>query len=310
MSTDLAQKGTNRELAPARPNIGIYSGGDPTSSSIGQLFAAIGAGSYSTVVLWAAHVDAAGDINMNDDPVIAGGRFSPAARPWAALVNGLRTNPVMTRVELSIGGDQSSFANIRALIAKYGTGPSNPLYVNLKALKQILNLDAVNYDDESEYDLNSSTQLALMCSSLGMTVSICPYTNQLYWIRLVSAINKSAPGTADGVYLQCYDGGAGSDPAQWNSAFQSTGLSVAPGLWATHQQGSPPVCTTSWTALQVQTQMASWAQQTSLAGGWMFCGTDMLNCPNGGTPAAYANAIRAGLGAPAAPQSGELSVHA
>ncbi|MBV9443798.1 MAG: hypothetical protein JO217_14040 [Acidobacteriaceae bacterium] len=135
-----------------------------------------------------------------------------------------------------------------------------------------------------------------MCAHLGMHVSMCPYTSQPYWVELVTAINsKVAAGTADAVYLQCYDGGAGNDPAQWNDAFKSTGLSIAPGLWATHLQGDPQTCSTSTTASQTQTQMRAWAEASSLAGGWMYCGTDMMNCTNGGTPADYAAAILAGL---------------
>jgi hypothetical protein len=234
---------------------------------------------------------------MNDDPVVAGGRFQPSAQIWAGLVNGLRKNSSVARIELSIGGDQTSFANIRSLIDRYGAGPGNPLYVSLQVLNSVLSLDAVNYDDESEYDLASSTDLASMGADVGMHVSICPYTNQSYWVELVTAINrKVATGTADAVYLQCYGGGAGNVPAQWSDAFESTGLGIAPGLWATHLlQGEPQTCTTSTTASQTQAQMSAWAEASSLAGGWMYCGTDMMNCTNGGSPAEYATAILDGL---------------
>ncbi len=272
--------------------IAIYSGGDPTS--IGNLLTLIKAGCYTNVVLWAAHIDSIGNIHMNDDPVASGGVFNSAANAWAAQVAGLKQNSTITRVELSIGGDSSSFANIKSLIAQYGTGSTNPLYQNLAVLQKTLLLDAVNYDDESEYDQTSSAQLAAICASLGMKVSMCPYTNQSYWVDLVNAINAAQPGTADGVYLQCYDGGAGNDPAQWNSAFKGTGIGITPGLWATHKQGS--TCTTTTTAAQAQTQMAVWAKRSALAGGFMFSGTDMQSCPGGGTPAQYAQALSQGLG--------------
>jgi hypothetical protein len=271
--------------------IGIYSGGDPTS--IGNLLTLIKAGCYTNVILWAAHVDAAGNINMNDDPVASGGVFNASAAAWAAQVVALKQNSTISRVELSIGGDSTSFANIKSLIAQYGTGSGNPLYQNLAVLQKTLDLDAVNYDDESEYDQQSSVQLAAMCVGLGMKVTMCPYTNQTYWVNLVDAINAAHAGAADGVYLQCYDGGSGNQPSQWNTAFQDTGLTIAPGLWATHQQHG--ACTTFTTASQAQVQMAAWARQSTLAGGFMFCGTDMISCPGGGTPAQYAQAISQGL---------------
>lgn len=282
----------------------IYSGGNPYTphvpyhgSSTEQLFIDIAEGGYTTVVLWAAHIDGAGDITINDCPVVAGGVFNSEAQPWANQVAALHQTGTITRVELSIGGDQTSFANIKSLINQHGTGSANPLYTNLSLLKTTLMLDAINYDDESEYDTSSSAALAAMCVSLGMKVSICPYMDGSYWVNLVTTINQANPGTADAVYLQCYDGGAENDPRDWNTDFQATGLTVAPGLWATHYVGNPPTCTNSTSASEAQTQIARWAKQTSLDGGWMFCGTDMMNCPGGGSPQDYANAIRVGLGA-------------
>ncbi len=282
--------------------IGIYSGGDPYTANTPyqgsltqQLFALIAQASYTTVVIWAAHIDSAGNININDSPVVSNNVLNSAAQPWADQVAALKQNGTITRIELSIGGDDSSFANIKNLINQYGTSSDNPLYGNLSILKTALALDAVNYDDESEYDTNSSASLASMCAGLGMRVSICPYRNPLYWVNLVTTINQANPGTADAVYLQCYDGGAANNPSEWNDYFPATGLTVAPGLWATHQVGNPPTCTSSTSAGEAQTRIAHWAGQTSLDGGWMFCGTDMMNCPGGGSPADYATAIGTAL---------------
>jgi hypothetical protein len=284
--------------SPAKPNVAIYSGGDPTQTQGIQVLQEISTGVYTTVILWAAHVDASGNFAMNDDPIVSNGKFVSSALSWAKVVAGLKTTTgtTITRVELSIGGDQTSFANIQALFQKYGNKPTNPLYGNLKVLQSTLSLDAINYDDESTYDPNSSLGLAMMCAGLGMRVSICPFTMQAYWVNLVNAINQSQPGTADAVYLQCYDGGAGNDPASWNKYFSSTGLGIAPGLWATHQEANSSQCTQNTTASQANAQFSAWAKQSSLAGGFMFVGTDMLKCPNGGTPADYASAIADAFG--------------
>ena len=112
----------------------------------------------------------------------------------------------------------------------------------------------------------------------------------------MTASNKANPGAADAVYVQCY-ANLGNDPSEWNGYFQSTGLKVAPGLWATHFENvnGKQVCTNWTSAAQTQTQITSWAKLTTLDGGWMFCGTDMMNCTGGGTPADYAKAIAAGL---------------
>jgi hypothetical protein len=160
-------------------------------------------------------------------------------------------------------------------------------------LQSKLGLDAVNYDDETEYDPTSSEELAAMCVALKMKVAICPDGNQDYWVKLVTDINKANPNTVDAVYIQTY---AGIDPVDWNNYMKPTGLIVAPGLWACHYEGNSKVCTPDTNAAQVETQIAGWKKQTSLDGGWMFCGTDMLHCPSGGTVGEYARAICEGLG--------------
>ena len=288
--------------------IGIYSGGDPYigtdpyEGSIAQkLFSLIAGATYTTVVIWAAHIDESGNININDSSVVLNGSFQSAAQDWADQVAALKTatGTTITRLELSIGGDQSSggnqssFANIKSLIAKYGIGPNNPLHTGLSILQSKLGLDAVNYDDENEYDSKSSEKLASMCVDLKMKVSICPFENQDYWVKLVTAINNKHPGALDAVYVQNY---GGADPVAWNGYMKPTGLTVAPGLWATHYEGTSTTCTPVTTASGAQSQIAAWKKVTSLDGGWMFCGTDMMNCPVGGSPADYATAICKGLG--------------
>jgi len=282
--------------------IGIYSGGDPYvgtapyQGSVAQkLFDLIANATYTTVVIWAAHIDASGNISINDSPVIVNGAFQSAAQDWADQVAALKTatGTTITRLELSIGGDQTSFANIKSLMTQYGTGSNNPLYKGLSILQSKLGLDAVNYDDETEFNSSSSKALAALCVALKMKVSICVFTRKDYWVNLVTDINKANPGALDAVYVMTY---GGADPVAWNGYMKPTGLTVAAGLWATHFDGNSTDCSTTTTAGEVQSQIATWQTQTSLDGGWMFCGTDMLNCPAGGSPADYATAICKGLG--------------
>ncbi len=281
-------------MAP-NPNIAIYSGGDPTDSTVSSLFSEIKAGPYTTVILWGAHIDPAGDITMNDDLIVQDGVFQSTAQAWAKVITGLKTNSTITRIELSIGGDSSSWDNIKALIEK-DPSANNQLYKNLSVLKNTIGLDAINYDDESTYDPASSGTLAQWCVDLKMQVSICPYNTSYstYWADLVNSINAASKGTADAIYLQCYDGGVFNQPDQWNGYFKSTGLTVAPGLWAVHNSGGVQ-CSAGDNSTVVENFFATWAPKTTLAGGFMFCGTDIQGCTMGGTAADYANAIKNGL---------------
>jgi autotransporter-associated beta strand protein len=128
---------------------------------------------------------------------------------------------------MCIGGwlDQS-FLNIKNLIAANGTGTNTVLYQNLSALKNALSLNAMCYDDEYEYDSSSAVSFGQMCAAVGMKVTLCPYTNPSYWL----AVKAGLGGTVDYVYLQCYAGGQGNDPATWSNYFTGS-VPVLPGDW-------------------------------------------------------------------------------
>ncbi len=283
-------------------SIGIFTGGMPGTSIMSDLLTAIAQSTYNTVVLWSAHVDSAGNIGLNGVPIVANGVFDSNQQNWANAVTALKTNPGTTinRIELSLGSgaqDDTTFANIKALIQKYPEMETNPVYLNLVALQKALTLDAIDYDDENEYDLNSSRILAGWCVSLGMKVTVCPYTNAGYWGSLITAINsENGENAVDAIYLQSYQD-LDNDPAQWNAQLEAEGVPifVSAGSWATHYETGTTTCTTSTTATEVEQLLKNWRTRTYLAGGWMYCGTDMLNCPGGGTAADYATAITNGL---------------
>ncbi len=77
-------------------------------------------------------------------------------------------------------------------------------------------IDAINDDDEQTYDLHSSTNFANMLGGLGYKFTEVPYTQQSFWVKLKNGLTN-----CDYVYLQCYEGGAGNDPGQWNAALET-----------------------------------------------------------------------------------------
>jgi hypothetical protein len=60
---------------------------------------------------------------------------------------------------------------------------------------------------------------------VSLKVSLCPYSHASYW----QAVKSGLGSICDQVYLQCYEGGAGNNPATWNNYFG--GLKVIPGYW-------------------------------------------------------------------------------
>ncbi len=181
---------------------------------------------FNTAILFVVDVEANGDLNYNGDHLIVQNGVYIGDAGWPARLAALKVPPTsINRIEVCTGGSGAqSWANIKNLIATNGTGSTSILYKNFLALKNTLNMDAICNDDEIAYDATSAATFNQMITALGLKNTLCPYNNRTYW---QSVFNNSA---IDAVYLQCYDGGAGNDPATWNGYFG--GFKVAPGDWS------------------------------------------------------------------------------
>jgi hypothetical protein len=182
------------------------------------------ASGFTTLITFAMHVNPDGTLIIAGVACTNGVYVGPTN--WGSLVATLKAPPTtVARYEVCIGGwEDSSYDNIKSLVAAQGTGPGSILYKNFQALKNAVpGIDAINDDDEQTYDLNSSTNFANMLGALGYKFTLVPYTAQSFWVNLKNNLTN-----CDYVYLQCYEGGAGNDPGQWNAAF-GHGVVVIPG---------------------------------------------------------------------------------
>ncbi len=186
------------------------------------------ASGFTTMILFTMTVQTNGDFTYNEGVLICSNGVYVGPSNWGALLNQCRVAPTsINRIEMSFAGwGDPSWTNIKNLIADDGTNTSTVLYRNLAALKNALGIDAICNDDESAYDSASTIQFGKMCASVGLKSTLCPYTNPNYW---QAVYNGLGPTHCDAVHLQCYDGGAGNNPATWNSYFP--GLKVIPGYW-------------------------------------------------------------------------------
>jgi hypothetical protein len=130
----------------------------------------------------------------------------------------LKAPTSVKRIEICIGGwGNGSYGKIKDLITKEGTSESSMLYRNFKALKEAIpEIEAVNNDQEQDYDLTSALRFHRMLFDLGYKTTIAPYMNKTYWQSLVRGINSSRKGAVDLIYLQTYGGGAYNNPADWD----------------------------------------------------------------------------------------------
>jgi len=181
---------------------------------------------FNTAILFVVDVESNGDLNYNGDHLIVQNGAYIGDANWPARLAALKVPPTsINRLEVCTGGAGArSWVNIKNLIATNGTGPTSILYKNFLALKNAIHMDAICNDDEVAYDAPSAATFNQMITGLGMKNTLCPYNNVSYW---QSVFNNSE---IDAVYLQCYDGGAGNNPATWNGYFG--GFKVAPGDWS------------------------------------------------------------------------------
>lgn len=211
--------------AKAAPPIAVFGREDFYTLNASQTSKLKNSG-FNTAILFVVDVGANGDLNYNGNHLIVTNGVYMGDANWGARLAALKVPPTsITRIEVCTGGaGAQSWVNIKNLIATNGTGPTSILYKNFLALKNALGIDAINNDDEIAYHAASAATFNQMITTLGMKNTLCPYNNVSYWQGVFSN------SVIDAVYLQCYDGGGGNNPATWNGYFE--GFQVAPGDWS------------------------------------------------------------------------------
>jgi autotransporter-associated beta strand protein len=240
------------------------------------------ASGFTTLIPFAMHVNADGTLVIGGNVACTNGVYTGPTN-WNSLIATVKTPPTtVTRYEVCIGGwEDTSYADIKSLVNAQGTGPGSILYKNFQALKNAVpEIDAINDDDELTYDLNSSTNFANLLGRLDYKFTMVPYANQSFWVALNNAITN-----CDYVYVQCYEGGAGNDPGQWQSALGG-GVTVIGG------QESNTANSTNW---------RTWFVEDGVAGGFYYPDV-VFNSLN------WSAAIIAGNGAVAAPPMGVMAM--
>lgn len=265
---------------------GIFGGG-PFYSGGQARMDSLRASGFTTVILWTIHINSSnGDLVLNDQLVASNGAYVGNGA-WPGQLATLKQAPTsVNRIEIAVGSwGVNDFQSAKTLMAAQGTGSGSILYRNFQALKNATGADAVQFDDETLYDVNATVQFGNMLATMGYKVTLCPYTNMGFWQNVKSQLGSKV----DAVYLQCYDGGAGNDPGSWSNAMG--GMRVYPGLWCIHG-GSGDSANTA------RTKLSNWRVSAGVAGGFIWLYDDLLSNTSGGSPADYANAIHTGLANP------------
>ena len=273
---------------------GIFGGG-PFYKNAANNITEIENSGFTEAIVWSIEVSSTGDLNFNGEfPLTSNGVYigNQTHPDFPGNMAKLKQGTVQ-RVTFSVGSSNiGDWQDITALIQAQGTGPDSILYKDFQALKAAIPaLDAIDFDDENSYNTPTTIAFGVMLGQLGYHVMPDPYTNNSYWINIVSQINSQLPGTVDGVHLQAYAGGAGNNPCVgWD--FGS--VPVFPGLWDKVD-----------TPAQVETIMSGWHSECDIIGGFMWLYDDFVGT---GLAAQYASAINTAVGASGFTLSGPSSL--
>ncbi|VGO13914.1 Gellan lyase [Pontiella desulfatans] len=271
---------------PEKP-VGLFAGGS-MYGSYGNNAAEVKSSGFDTLLLWSAKVKTSGEIyyNLSENELTQYGSYI-GEKDWIEQLLDLKTAPsTVKRIEFSVSawGD-ASFANIDALIEAEGTGEDSRLYQSFKVLRDVLGADAINFDDEEHYDVDSMVEFSKMLSVLGYKVTLCPYMRpEGVWNPVYEQLEAYQPGLCDRIYVQCYAGGAANYPEDWNTKFDGD-LKVIPGLSINPDDAGGK------TPAEVEAQLSEWKDHCG--GGFIWLHQQILN--QGYGVSNVANAVINGL---------------
>ena len=261
---------------------GVFGGG-PIYKNPNTTISELGGSGFTEVIVWSVEVKSNGDLNLNNEfPLVSNGAYvgNSTHADFPSTLATLKQHGV-TRITLSIGSSNAGdFQNIESLVSSQGTGEGSILYKDFTALKAAIpSLDAIDLDDENNYDTTSTVAFSVMLGKIGFHVIPDAYTNMSYWQNLVSQINAAQSGTVDAVHLQAYAGGDGNNPCDWNFG----GVPVLPGVWD-QEQGN---------ASQAASVIAGWYGQCGIKGAFLWLYDDVAGQ---NLAAGYASAFNTALG--------------
>ncbi|MBC6481459.1 MAG: hypothetical protein GDA56_30605 [Hormoscilla sp. GM7CHS1pb] len=221
-----------------------------------------------------------GDIAFNDTLIIRDGEYVGDSN-WPCIIHSLRAGKVQ-QIFASFGGyGVPDYARIGKIITKYGTGQNSPLYENFLVLKNLLDLNGIDFDDEDNYDKNVIVSFAEMLLGMGLEITFVPYTHQEFWASAIQALGTQ---NVKWINLQCYAGGKFNNPADW----ADMGVPLTAGVCA---DCSAPQTTCSskdvqdaftlWTTGEGSVNSSCWegefTEPTQLLGGFIWNYSEVAN---------------------------------
>lgn len=203
---------------------------------------------YTAVILWSVHVDASGNLFINDTMFVSNGVYKEQ-QPMNLPARLAQLRKAGIQIILSVGaGGTSDFTNIQALLNGGVPTKGNPLYDNFSALKAAMvnaggDIDAIDFDNEDNMNTATMVNFGVMLGNIGYSsVTFCPYYTSQVWTDTYNQLqSQKGNGFVSAIHLQCYSGGMYSDPADWGAMIAKAkgNTLLIPGLATNQAQPGP-----------------------------------------------------------------------
>jgi hypothetical protein len=272
----------------ANRTIAAFGLGEVCPPNLAKNMSAIQKAGWTTIIVSLFHIDALGNLGINDTMITNNGIY--IGNPdWPGQLQQLLKGPgtTITTLEASIGGwGVQDFENVKTIYQKNNKSLEGTLlqktfgtfFTKFPAIRLI------DMDMENTYDQDSFVAFCRMLIKIGFGITFCPYdqSQQSFWTNSLAALNKSNPGAVKWWNLQCYAGGEGNDPKSWADAiskaipgFNTKGFILASD-WSRFLDKEqwewngdcPPT---------MQTMLAQYAKEPSVSGAFLWNIDQILN---------------------------------
>jgi hypothetical protein len=275
----------------ANRTIAAFGLGEVCPPNLAKNMAAIQKAGWTTVIVSLFHIDASGNLGINDTMITNNGTYT-GNPDWPGQLQQLLKGPgtTITTLEASIGGwDVKDFANVKTIYQKNNKSFAGTL---LQKTFQMFfttfpTIRLIDMDMENTYDQESFVAFCQMLIQIGFGITFCPYTEQGFWTNSLAALNKSNPGAVKWWNLQCYAGGGGNDPKNWADAiskaipgFNTKGFILASDWSRNLAQPEKDPSTWYWEGdcpPAMQTLLAQYAKEPSVSGAFLWNIDQILN---------------------------------
>jgi hypothetical protein len=275
----------------ANRTIAAFGLGEVCPPNLAKNMSAIQKAGWTTVIVSLFHIDAFGNLGINDTMITNNGTY--IGNPdWPGQLQQLLKGPgtTITILEASIGGwDVQDFENVKTIYQKNKKSFEGTLLQ--KTFKTFFTkfpaIRLIDMDMENTYDQESFVAFCQMLIKIGFGITFCPFEQQSFWTNSLAALNKSNPGAVKWWNLQCYAGGGGNTPKDWADAiskaipgFNTKGFILASDWSRNLAQPEKNPSTWYWEGdcpPAMQKLLAQFAKEPSVSGAFLWNIDQILN---------------------------------